>query len=127
MLKKQIIPIVRAFQSALPRGERQQIGGSPDEDRNISIHAPTRGATVKYRQWKKNYKKKHGVNPPLWLDRKKRRRYIRKRVRRIAASLEVNVEIITKGLEASVMAIKKRLIELQERIVARESEAVEND
>ena len=34
MLKKQIIPIVRAFQSALPRGERQQIGGSPDEDRN---------------------------------------------------------------------------------------------
>ena len=47
MLKKQIIPIVRAFQSALPRGERQQIGGSPDEDRNISIHAPTRGATRK--------------------------------------------------------------------------------
>lgn len=82
---------------------------------------------MKYRQWKKNYKKKHGVNPPLWLDRKKRRRYIRKRVRRIAASLEVNVEIITKCLEASVMAIKKRLIELQERIVARESEAVEND
>lgn len=69
---------------------------------------------MKYRQWKKNYKKKHGVNPPLWLDRKKRRRYIRKRVRRIAASLEVNVEIIIKGLEASVMAIKKRLIELQE-------------
>lgn len=67
---------------------------------------------MKYRQWKKNYKKKHGVNPPLWLDRKKRRRYIRKRVRRIAASLEVNVEIITKGLEASVMAIKKRLITL---------------
>ena len=67
MLKKQIIPIVRAFQSALPRGERrtrsynptackrfqsalprgerQQIGGSLDEDRNISIHAPARGAT----------------------------------------------------------------------------------
>ena len=61
------------------------------------------------------------------MDRKKRRRYIRKRVRRIAASLEANVEIITKGLEASVMAIKKRLIELQERIVVRESEAVEND
>ena len=82
---------------------------------------------MKYRQWKKNYKKKHGVNPPLWLDRKKRRRYIRKRVRWIAVSLKVSVEITTKGLEASVMAIKKRLIELQERIVARESEAVEND
>lgn len=35
--------------------------------------------------------------------------------------------VIRKGVEASVMAIKKRLIELQERIVARESEAVEND
>lgn len=82
---------------------------------------------MKYRQWKKNYKKKHGVNPPLWLDRKKRRRYIRKRARRIAASLEVSVEIITKGVGASAMAIKKRLIELQERIAVRESEAVEND
>ena len=86
-----------------------------------------RGVSSEIQTVEKNYKKKHGVNPPLWLDRKKRRRYIRKRVRRIAASLEVNVEIITKGLEASVMAIKKRLIELQERIVARESEAVEND
>ena len=27
MLKKQIIPIVRAFQSALPRGERPYTGG----------------------------------------------------------------------------------------------------
>ena len=26
---------------------------------------------MKYRQWKKNYKKKHGVNPPLELDKKK--------------------------------------------------------
>jgi len=26
---------------------------------------------VKYRQWKKNYKKKHGVNPPLELDKRK--------------------------------------------------------
>ena len=30
------------------------------------------------------------------------------------------------GVEASAMAIKKRLIELQERIAVRESEAVEN-
>lgn len=71
------------------------------------------------------------ITAPVWILPyaiwRKGRRYIRKRVRRIAASLEVNVEIITKGLEASVMAIKKRLIELQERIVVRESEAVEND
>lgn len=86
-----------------------------------------RGVSSEIQTVEKELQKKHGVNPPLWLDRRKRRRYIRKRARRIAASLEVNVEIITKGIEASVMAIKKRLIELQERILARESEAVEND
>lgn len=26
---------------------------------------------MNYRQWKKNYKKKHGVNPPLMLDKRK--------------------------------------------------------
>ena len=29
---------------------------------------------MKYRQWKKNYKKLHGVNPPLELDKRKQRR-----------------------------------------------------
>lgn len=29
---------------------------------------------MKYRQWKKNSKKKHGVNPPLELDKRKQRR-----------------------------------------------------
>lgn len=33
---------------------------------------------MKYRQWKKNYKKKHGVNPPLELDKRKKRRLARK-------------------------------------------------
>ncbi len=32
---------------------------------------------MKYRQWKKNYKKKHGVNPPLELDKRKQRRLAR--------------------------------------------------
>ena len=68
MLKKQIIPIVRAFQSALPRGER--LHGKPctvslkefqsalprgerlpyteldTKAMKISIRAPTRGATL---------------------------------------------------------------------------------
>lgn len=26
---------------------------------------------MNYRQWKKNYKKRHGINPPLELDRRK--------------------------------------------------------
>ena len=67
MLKKQIIPIVRAFQSALPRGERRTRSYNPTACKRfqsalprgerrgctivsgnqllISIRAPTRGAT----------------------------------------------------------------------------------
>lgn len=29
---------------------------------------------MKYRQWKKNYKKRYGINPPLEIDRRKRRK-----------------------------------------------------
>lgn len=86
-----------------------------------------RGVSSEIQTVEKELQEKARSKPAVMVGQEKRRRYIRKRVRRIAASLEVNVEIITKGLEASVMAIKKRLIELQERIVARESEAVEND
>lgn len=35
---------------------------------------------MKYRQWKKNYKKNHGVNPPLELDKRKRCRLAKKAV-----------------------------------------------
>lgn len=29
---------------------------------------------MKYRQWKKNYKKRYGVNPPASIDKRKRRK-----------------------------------------------------
>lgn len=29
---------------------------------------------MKYRQWKKNYKKRYGVNPPPEIDKRKRRK-----------------------------------------------------
>lgn len=38
---------------------------------------------MKYRQWKKNYKTKHGVNPPLELDKKKQAKAARKALRQI--------------------------------------------
>lgn len=38
---------------------------------------------MKYRQWKKNYKKLHGVNPPLELDKRKQRRLAKKEVKTI--------------------------------------------
>ena len=38
---------------------------------------------MKYRQWKKNYKKRYGVNHPLELDKRKQRRLLKKRFRKI--------------------------------------------
>ena len=31
---------------------------------------------MKYRQWKKNYKKRYGVNPPPEIDKRKRRKQV---------------------------------------------------
>ena len=39
---------------------------------------------MKYRQWKKNYKKLHGVNPPLELDKRKQRRLAKKAIKNIS-------------------------------------------
>lgn len=40
---------------------------------------------MKYRQWKKNYKKLHGVNPPLELDKRKQRRLAKKALKTISS------------------------------------------
>lgn len=66
-----------------------------------------RGVSSEIQTVEKELQEKARSKPAVMVGQEKRRRYIRKRVRRIAASLEVNVEIITKGLEASVMAIKR--------------------
>ena len=39
---------------------------------------------MKYRQWKKNYKKLHGVNPPLELDKRKQCRLAKKAIKNIS-------------------------------------------
>ena len=33
---------------------------------------------MNYRQWKKNYKKKYGVNPPLMLDKRKQAKVMKR-------------------------------------------------
>lgn len=38
---------------------------------------------MKYRQWKKNYKKIHGANPPLELDKRKQRKLAKKKIKHI--------------------------------------------
>ena len=92
---------------------------------------------VKYRQWKKNYKKKHGVNPPLELDKRKQRRLARKMARQINKTLPTAAETLTAALNCWVQSIKPALATLCENVAAafsnmaaglrEESEAVEND
>lgn len=40
---------------------------------------------MKYRQWKKNYKKYHGYNPPIMLDKHKKRRLAKKTIKEIGS------------------------------------------
>lgn len=54
---------------------------------------------MKYRQWKKNYKKKHGVNPPLELDKRKQRRLARKMARQINKTLPTAAETLTAAIK----------------------------
>ena len=39
---------------------------------------------MRYRQWKKNYKKKHGCNPPLEVDKRKQAKFARKALKQIS-------------------------------------------
>lgn len=39
---------------------------------------------MNYRQWKKNYKKKHGCNPPLEVDKRKQAKVARKVLKQIS-------------------------------------------
>lgn len=39
---------------------------------------------MNYRQWKKNYKKKHGCNPPLEVDKRKQAKVARKALKQIS-------------------------------------------
>ena len=99
---------------------------------------------MKYRQWKKNYKKKHGVNPPLEMDKRKQRRLARKMARQInktlptaAETLPTAAETLAAALNSWVKSIKPVLATFCESVAAafsnvaaglrEESEAVEND
>lgn len=60
---------------------------------------------MKYRQWKKNYKKKHGVNPPLELDKRKQRRLARKMARQINKTLPTAAETLTAAITRFTLAV----------------------
>ena len=50
---------------------------------------------MNYRQWKKNYKKKHGCNPPLEVDKRKQAKVARKALKQIST---VDLEDICKRI-----------------------------
>ena len=53
---------------------------------------------MNYRQWKKRYKKLHGVNPPLELDKRKQRRLAKKVIKHIDT---VSIaEVVNRAAEA---------------------------
>ena len=39
---------------------------------------------MKYRQWKKNYKKRYGVNPPASIDKRKQRKAAARAIKALA-------------------------------------------
>lgn len=53
---------------------------------------------MNYRQWKKRYKKLHGENPPLQLDKRKQRRLAKKAIKNI--STVSIVEVANRAAEA---------------------------
>lgn len=54
---------------------------------------------MRYRQWKKNYKKKHGCNPPLEVDKRKQSKVARKALKQISmADLDDICKRIVNGL-----------------------------
>ena len=42
---------------------------------------------MNYRQWKKNYKKRHGYNPPLEADKRQRAKVIKKTMRNTSVTI----------------------------------------
>lgn len=50
---------------------------------------------MNYRQWKKNYKKRHGANPPIEVDKRKQRKLAKKTAR----DLQPTINIIVTGWE----------------------------
>ena len=63
---------------------------------------------MNYRQWKKNYKKKHGCNPPLEVDKRKQAKVARKALKQISlVDLEDICKRIVNGLANGLKAIGK--------------------
>lgn len=65
---------------------------------------------MNYRQWKKNYKKKHGCNPPLEIDKRKQAKVARKALKQISlVDLGDICKRIVSELQEDLRLLEKRL------------------
>lgn len=64
---------------------------------------------MKYRQWKKNYKKMHGVNPPLELDKRKQRKLLKKRIITTNWKFKELGEAMARGLIDAMASVMRGL------------------
>lgn len=53
---------------------------------------------MNYRQWKKNYKKQHGYNPPMEEDKRQQRKAASKAIPALSETLKNIVPILTEGM-----------------------------
>ena len=66
---------------------------------------------MNYRQWKKNYKKKHGYNPPLEVDKRKQAKVARKALKQIfLVDLEDICKRIVNGIASAFKIVGEALI-----------------
>jgi methylphosphotriester-DNA--protein-cysteine methyltransferase len=57
---------------------------------------------MNHRQWKKNYKKRYGYNPPAYMDKRKRRKA---RAQQSLPCAGISVEQITQAMATSTEAV----------------------
>lgn len=62
---------------------------------------------MKYRQWKKNYKKKYGYNPPIEVDKRQQRKAAKKAL--VKEIQEENINTETKTIELKAVEIANDL------------------
>lgn len=66
---------------------------------------------MNYRQWKKNYKKKHGCNPPLEVDKRKQAKLARKALQQISlVDLEDMCNRIINGVANAIKMVGEAFI-----------------